>query len=80
MPDIVSLAIDRCGLPMAGGASYSGAVVGVAVADDGVVPGCPGGGAPQLPAWSSTLQVTMPSRAPRSGETSPMEGVAWRPQ
>ena len=50
VPDIVSLAVIRCGLPTAGGASCSGAVVGVAVADDGVVPGCPGGGAPQLPA------------------------------
>ena len=44
--DVVSLAIVRCGLPTVGGASRSGAVVGVATDDDGVVPGCPGGGAP----------------------------------
>ena len=46
VPDIVSLAVVRCGLPTVGGTSRSGIVVGVAADDDGVVPGCPGGGAP----------------------------------
>ena len=46
VPDIVSLAVVRCGLPTAGGASRSGAVVGVTADDDGVVPGCPDGGLP----------------------------------
>ena len=46
VPDIVSLAVVRCGLPTVGGASRPGAIVGVAADDDGVVPGCPGGGAP----------------------------------
>ena len=46
---VVGLAVVRCSLPLAGGAPRLGAVVGVAVEDDGVVPGCPGGGAPQSP-------------------------------
>ena len=43
---VVSLAVIRCGLPTAGGASRSRTVVGVAADDDGVVPGCPGRGVP----------------------------------
>ena len=43
---IVGFAIIRCGLPSAVGAPRSDAIVGVAADDDGVVPGCPGGGAP----------------------------------
>ena len=45
----VVLAMVRCGLPPAGGAPRSGAVVGVVADDDGVVPGCLGGGTPQSP-------------------------------
>ena len=44
MPSVVDLAVVRCGLPSAAGASRSDAVVGVAADDDGVVPGCPGRG------------------------------------
>jgi len=72
VPDIVSPAVVRSGLPMARSASRSGAVVGVAFADDGVVPGCPGGGAPQSPAWCSTLQMVAPSKVLRSVRASPM--------
>ena len=43
VPSVVGLAVVRCGLPSAGGAPRSGAVVGVAVDDDGVVPECLGG-------------------------------------
>ena len=43
---VVGLAVVCCGLPSAGGAPRSDAIVGVAVDDDGVVPGRPGGGAP----------------------------------
>ena len=46
---VVDLAVVRSGLPPAGGAPHSGAVVGVVAADDGVVPGCLGGGTPQSP-------------------------------
>ena len=45
----VVLAMVRCGLPPAGGAPHLGAVVGVVADDDGVVPGCLGGGTPQSP-------------------------------
>ena len=45
----VVLTMVRCGLPPAGGAPRSGAVVGVVADDDGVVPGCLGGGTPQSP-------------------------------
>ena len=43
---VVSLAVVRCGLPKAGGTPCSGAIVEVVADDDGIVPGCPGGGAP----------------------------------
>ena len=80
MPGVVSLAIIRCDLPMVGGASRSGAVVEVAADNDGVVPGCLGGGAPQSPVWCSTLQMAAPSGILRNGGTSPMESVVRRPQ
>ena len=43
---VVNLVVIHCDLPMVGGAFRLGTVVGVAVDDDGVVPGCPGGGVP----------------------------------
>ena len=46
---VVDLVVVRCGLPPAGGAPRSGAVVGVVADDDGVVPRCLGGGTPQSP-------------------------------
>ena len=46
---VVSLVVIHCDLPTVGGAFHLGTVVGVAVDDGGVVPGCPGGGAPQSP-------------------------------
>jgi len=44
VPHVVDFAIVCCVLPSAGGVSYPDAVVKVAANDDGVVPGCPGGG------------------------------------
>ena len=49
VPGIVGLTVVCCGLPPAGGAPRSGAVVDVVADDDGVVPGCLGGGTPQSP-------------------------------
>ena len=46
VPSVVNLIVIHCDLPTVGGAFRSGTVVGVAVDDDGVVPGCPGGGVP----------------------------------
>ena len=46
VPSVIGLAVVRCGLPSAAGAPRLDAVVGVAADDDGVVPKCPGGGAP----------------------------------
>ena len=77
VPSVVGLDVICCGLPSAAGAPRPDTMVGVAVDDDGVVPG---GGAPQSPAWCSTLQMTAPSRILRSGGTSPMESMARRPQ
>ena len=73
MPDIVSLAVIHCGLPTAGGASRSGAVVGVAADDDGVVPGRSGGGVTDGGAFEDLVKK-------RDIGRSPMESVAWRPQ
>ena len=42
---VVGLAVVRCGLPSVRGAPHPDAIVRVAADDDGVVPGCPGGGA-----------------------------------
>ena len=80
VPGVVSLTVIRCGLPMVGGASCLGAVVEVAADDDGVVPGCLGGGVPQSPAWCSTLQMTAPSKVLPSGRASPMGSMTWQPQ
>jgi len=80
VPSIVSLVVIHCDLPTAGGAFRSGTVVGVAVDDDGVVPGCPGGGVPQSPAWCSSSQMVAPSKVLRSGRASPMGGVTRWPQ
>ena len=41
---IVDCAVVRCAPPLVGGVSCPYAVVRVVVEDDGVVPGCPGGG------------------------------------
>ena len=60
------------------GCPGGGVVVWVVADDDGVVPGCPVGEAPQSLVWCSMLQMTTPSRIPRSGRTSPMESVARR--
>jgi len=46
---VVDLTVVHRGLPPAGGAPRSGAVVGVVADDDGVVPACLGGGTPQSP-------------------------------
>ena len=93
VPDIVSLAVVRCGLPTAGGASHSGAVVRVAVADDGIVPRCHGGGVAVEVAADDDGVV--PGRSGggvvdggafedpakrRDIGMSPMESVARRPQ
>jgi len=67
------------GLPSAGGAFCPDAIVRVVANDDGIVPECPGGGAPHSPAWCSTLQMTVPLRLPWRGRTSPMESLARRP-
>ena len=80
MTSVVSLVVIHCDLPMVGGAFRSGTFVGVAVDDGGVVPGRPGGGAPQSPAWCSTLQMVGPSKVLRSGRASPMGGVTRWPQ
>ena len=45
VPSVVDFAIVGCGLPSAGGAPRPDAVIRVTADDDGVVPGCPGGGA-----------------------------------
>ena len=45
MPSVVGFAVIHCGLSLAGDAPRLDAVVRVAADDDGVVPGCPGGGA-----------------------------------
>ena len=45
VPSVVAFAVVRCGLCSTGDAPRPDAVVRVAVDDDGVVPGCPGGGA-----------------------------------
>ena len=55
VPSVVGLAVVRGGLPSAAGVPRPDAVVGVVADDDGVVPGCLGGGAPQSPVWCSTL-------------------------
>ena len=78
VPSIVGLVVVRCGLPLAAGAPRSDAIV--RVDDDGVVPGCPGGGAPQSPAWCSTLQMVGPSKVLRSGRASPMGSKTRWPQ
>ena len=80
VPSVVSLVVIHCDLPTVGGAFHSGTVVGVAVDDGGVVPGCPGGGAPQSPAWCSTLQMVAPSKVLRSGRASPMGSETRWPQ
>ena len=72
VPSVVGPAILHCGFPTAGGAPCSGAAVGVAVDDDGVVLGCPGKGAPQSLEWCSSLQMVAPSKVLRSGRASPM--------
>ena len=75
---VVNLVIIHRDLPTVGGAFRSGTVVGVAVDDDGIVPGCPGGGVPQSPAWCSMLQMMAPSKVLQSGRASPMGSVTWR--
>jgi len=55
VPSIVIFATVRCGLPLEGGAPHLDAVVRVMADDDGIVLGCPSGGAPQSLAWCSTL-------------------------
>ena len=47
VPSVVGLAVVRGGLPSAAGVPRPDAVVGVVADDNGVVPGCPGGGALQ---------------------------------
>ena len=76
---VVNLVVIHCNLPTVGGAFRSGTVVGVAVDDDGVVPGCPGGGVPQSPVWCLTLQMMAPSKVLQSGRASLMGSVTWRP-
>ena len=44
MSSVVGFAVVRCGLSSAGDAPRPDAVVRVVADDDGVVPGCPGGG------------------------------------
>ena len=79
VPSVIGFAVVHCGLSSVGGASRLDAIVRVVADDDGVVPGCPDGGAPQSPVLCSTLQMTAPSRIPWSGRTSPMESVALQP-
>ena len=76
---VVDFAAAGRGLPSAGGAFCPNAVVGVGADYDGIVPECPGGGAPHLPAQCSTLQMTVPSKVLRRGGMLPMESVVWRP-
>ena len=45
MPSVVGFAVVHCGLSSAGDAPRLDIVVRVATDDNGVVPGCPGGGA-----------------------------------
>ena len=67
MLSVVGFAVVRCGLPSAGGAPRPDAIVRVVADDDGIVPGHPSEGAPQSPAWCSTLQMTVPSKVLRHG-------------
>ena len=76
---VVDFTVVGCGLPSAGGTFCLDVVVRVAADDDGVVPGCPGGGTPQSPAWCSLLQMMALSKIRWSGGTSPMESMAQRP-
>ena len=46
VPSVVGLAVVRGGFPSAAGGPRPDAVIGVVADDDGVVPGCLGGGAP----------------------------------
>ena len=46
VPSVIGLAVVRGGLPSAAGVPRPDAVVGVVADDDGIVPGCLGGGAP----------------------------------
>ena len=46
VPSVVGLAVVRGGLPSVVGVPRSDAIIGVVADDDGVVPGCLGGGAP----------------------------------
>ena len=80
MLSVVNLVVIHCDLPMVGGTFRLGTVVGVAVDDDGVVPGCPGGGVPQSPAWCSSSQMAAPSKVLQSGRASPMGGMTRWPQ
>ena len=80
VPSVIGLAVVHGGFPLAAGVPRPDAVVGVVADDDGVVPGCLGGGAPQSPAWCSRLQMTVSLGILRNGGTSPMESVARRPQ
>ena len=77
---VVGLAVVLGGFPSATGVPHLDTVVGVVADDDGVVPGCLGGGAPQSPTWCSTLQMMAPLRILWNGGTSPMESVVRRPQ
>ena len=43
-PYVVDFAVVRCAPPLAGGVSCPEAIVRVVAGDDGVFPGCPGGG------------------------------------
>ena len=49
VPSIVGLTVVLGGFPLAVGVPHLDAVVGVVADDDGVVPGCLGGGPPQSP-------------------------------
>ena len=64
VPSVVGLTVVLSGFPSAVGVPHLDVVVGAVADDDGVVPGCLGGGAPQSPAWCSTLQMMAPSRIP----------------
>ena len=80
VPSVVGLTVVRGGLPSEVGIPHLDTIVGVVADDDGVVPRCLGGGAPQSSPWCSTLQMTVPSGVVRISGTSPMESMARRSQ
>jgi len=76
VPNVVGFAVMCCGLPLAGGAPRSDAVVGVVADDDGVVPGHPSGDAiVRVVADDDGIVPGCPSRGAAVGVAANDDGI-----